>query len=375
VLKGNKTLVRSIVIGLLAVIVSNMISKRLSAPKAGNAPKISFREASVPVKPVKWEVHQAAISTSGRVKALNRFELFSEVNGILINNSFREGNIFKKGSAILQVDDREFSAQLKAQKSAFMGLLSQVLPDISIDFEDEYKNWSAFASKIDVDKELPQIPMINDSKLKAFLSGRNVLNQYYALKSQEVRLAKHQIIAPYDGVLSEVSIQPGSLVRAGQRLGLFIQPNTFELEAAIPERELSKMNIGKNVELYTENGGRVMGQVTRVNNSVDPQTQLVKIYLTVKGNNVREGQYYKFDAKGKTIVNSIKIPRTWLSERNTIFAVKQSDSTLFELPVVLEAIDQDAAIISGIDEGVWVLQRSVAGAFEGMKVVPQLPKK
>ena len=81
VLKGNKTLVRSIVIGLLAVIVSNMISKRLSAPKAGNAPKISFREASVPVKPVKWGVHQAAISTSGRVKALNRFELFSEVNG------------------------------------------------------------------------------------------------------------------------------------------------------------------------------------------------------------------------------------------------------------------------------------------------------
>ena len=48
----------------------------------------------------------------------------------------------------MQIDDREFAAQLKAQKSAFMGLLSQVLPDISIDFNAQHKTWSDFGAKL-----------------------------------------------------------------------------------------------------------------------------------------------------------------------------------------------------------------------------------
>lgn len=374
-LKGNKTLVRSILIGVAAILVSVNISKRLSAPKTAAPTKMSFREATVPVEEAVWESHQSAVTASGRVKALNRFEIYAEVSGSLLNESFRAGTAFRKGQSIVQIDDREFAAQLKAQKSAFMGLLSQVLPDVAIDFSQEHKVWSEFAANIDVDKDLPNLPKIENAKLKAFLSGRSLLNQYYSLKSQEVRLSKHRIIAPYDGILSETALQPGSLVRVGQRLGLFLQPNAYELEAAVPESDLDKMKIGMNLELFTENGASITGQVSRVNNSVDGATQLVKVYLSLKGKNIREGQYYEFKANGRTISNSMKIPRTWLTDRNTLFAVNKSDSTLFELPVKLEAIDDDQIIVTGFKEGDWILQRSVAGAFEGMKVVPQLPKK
>jgi len=375
VLKGNKTLVRSILIGVAAIIVSVNISKRLSAPKLVTPTKMSFREATVPVKSAVWESHQSAVTASGRVKALNRFEVYAEVSGTLLNESFRAGTLFRKGQSLVQIDDREFAAQIKAQKSAFMGLLSQVLPDIAIDFSQEHKIWSDFAARIEVDKELPALPKIENAKLKAFLSGRSLLNQYYSLKSQEVRLSKHRIVAPYDGILSESSLQPGSLVRVGQRLGLFLQPNAYELEAAVPESDLEKMKIGMNMKLFTETGTSISGQVTRVNNSVDGATQLVKVYLSLKGTNIREGQYYEFKANGRTINKSMKIPRTWLTDRNTLFAVKKSDSTLFELPVTLEAIDDDQIIVTGFEEGDWVLQRSVAGAFEGMKVVPQLSKR
>lgn len=374
-LKGNKTLVRSILIGVAAIIVSVNISKRLSAPKLVTPTKMSFREATVPVKSAVWESHQSAVTASGRVKALNRFEVYAEVSGTLLNESFRAGTLFRKGQSLVQIDDREFAAQIKAQKSAFMGLLSQVLPDIAIDFSQEHKIWSDFAARIEVDKELPALPKIENAKLKAFLSGRSLLNQYYSLKSQEVRLSKHRIVAPYDGILSESSLQPGSLVRVGQRLGLFLQPNAYELEAAVPESDLEKMKIGMNMKLFTETGSSISGQVTRVNNSVDGATQLVKVYLSLKGTNIREGQYYEFKANGRTINKSMKIPRTWLTDRNTLFAVKKSDSTLFELPVTLEAIDDDQIIVTGFEEGDWVLQRSVAGAFEGMKVVPQLSKR
>lgn len=374
-LKGNKTLVRSIVLGVIALFLSIFISKRLSAPKKVETPKSSFRDAVVPVVPTSWEINQARVASSGRVKAMNRMELFAEVNGVLLNNNFRAGQSFSKGQVIAEIDQQEFVAQLKSQRSAFLGLLSQVLPDISVDFQEEFESWNRFAAGIEIEKSLPALPELNKPKLKAFLSGRNVLNQYYAIKSQEVRLTKYRIVAPYNGVLSEVNIQPGTLVRSGQRLGLFLDPNTYELEAAVSESQLERFKVGLNVTLKTETGEPLYGQVSRVNAAVNTQTQLVNVYLTLKGRNIREGQYVQFAAGGETIAKSMKIPRTWLSERNTVFAVKQTDSTLFELPVVVNAIEKDQAIISGFDEGIWMLKRSVSGAFEGMKVVPQLPSK
>ncbi len=375
-LKGNKTLVRSIVLGVSVILLSIFISKKLSAPKISVAPKISFRENLVPVKPASFEVHQVQLSSSGRVKALDRMEIYAEVGGTLLGTKFRPGMSFKKGDVLVQIEDREFSAQLKAQRSAFLGLMSQVLPDIAIDYTNEHAQWAAFASQINVQLMLPELPELTNNKLKSFLSGRNVLNQYYSIKSQEERLAKHRIIAPYNGVLAEANIQPGTLVRVGQRIGLFLNPNIFELEAAVPESQLSQWSVGKNVQLFNEKGVAIgNAQVTRVNATINTQTQLVNIYLRVTGAQIKEGQYFNFTAGGATVSKSMEITRSWLSERNTVFAVDPKDSSLYELPVNVEAIEGDKAIVTGFEEGVWILQRAVAGAFEGMKVVPQLPKK
>jgi membrane fusion protein, multidrug efflux system len=374
-LKGNKTLVRSLVLGVLALVLSIWISKRLSKPSLAEGPKMSFRETTVPVIVSQWQVHQSEIGTSGRVQAVNKFELFAEVGGVLLNESFRAGTAFKKGQVIVQIDDREFSAQLKAQRSAFLGLLSQVLPDITIDFPSVSSEWSHFASAIDVAKMLPALPAIQDQKLKSFLSGRNVLNQYYTLKAQELRLMKHQIIAPYSGVLSEVNIQPGSLVRVGQRMGLYLDPTQYELEAAVSPSDLQDFQVGKNLELISDGNVKASAQVSRINASIDPQTQLIKVYLAVRGKEVREGQFFRFMAQGRTVTKSMKIPRLWLTERNTLFAVRPSDSTMYEVPVRVASIDKDQVIVTDFQEGLWWVQRSVAGAFEGMKVVPQLPKK
>jgi multidrug efflux pump subunit AcrA (membrane-fusion protein) len=170
VIKGNKTLVRSIVLAVAALIISIFVSQRLSAPKNIVGPKISFREAAVPVRPAVYEVHQASVTTSGRVKALNRFEIYAEVSGILRTDAFRVGASFKKGAVLVQVDDQEFAVQLKAQKSAFMGLMSQVLPDLAMDYKEQYKPWADFSAQIDVDKMLPELPNFKVPQLKSFLS-------------------------------------------------------------------------------------------------------------------------------------------------------------------------------------------------------------
>lgn len=75
-------------------------------------------------------------------------DLYAEVSGILRNNSFKSRQRFGSGQSIAVIDDSEYKAQLTAARSSFMGLLSQSLVDISLDYPEEAATWQAFLNNI-----------------------------------------------------------------------------------------------------------------------------------------------------------------------------------------------------------------------------------
>lgn len=369
-LRGNKTLVRSLVLGIAAIFLSIFISRKLSAPKEAKTPLSSFRTKSVNVQKVILENNRLSIVASGRIKALNRFELYSEVTGVLQNLNFRKGNAFVSGSPIAVIDSKEFEAQLRSQRSSFLGLVSQVMPDIQMDHSAEFVQWEAFVQKIQVDKNLPELPSIGSGSLKKFLSARNVLTTYYNIKSIEERLLKYKMIAPYNGVLVEAIIEPGALVRAGQKMGTFVQPGNFELEAFVIPNQLKYLKIGQNVKLVSE-GKNYSGKIQRFNEVVDLQTQMVSVIIQVNHSELKEGQYFELDIAAAEIPESMHILRSALTSENQVFIMNEKDSTLKLKSVSVHGFKGQTAIVSGLDKGSWILSNQLLGAFEGMKVVPQ----
>ena len=218
----NKNLGRSIIIGAIILVVGYVVKRQLSKKDEKATPKISFRSKIVETIPAAPSALPINVNVSGRLLATNRMDLYAEVSGILRNNSFKSGQRFGSGQSIAVIDDSEYKAQLTAARSSFMGLLSQSLADISLDYPEEAATWQAFLNNIQPNQKLPDLPKIENNQLKRFLSGRNILSNYYTIQSQEVRLNKYRITAPYSGLLSETSIDPGTLVRSGQKIGTFV---------------------------------------------------------------------------------------------------------------------------------------------------------
>jgi len=373
-LRGNKTLVRSLVLGIVAIFLSIFISKKLSAPKEAKAPLTSFRTKTVDVEEVVLIKNRLSVAASGRLKSQNRFELFAEVTGVLQNSNFRKGTKFGSGSSIAIIDSKEFESQLKSQRSAFLGLVSQVMPDIQIDHASEFSAWEGFVQKIQADKVLPELPSINSVSLKKFLSARNVLTTFYNIKSLEERLTKYRINAPYSGVLVETSIEPGALVRAGQKLGTFVQPGVFELEASVVPNQLKYLREGQTVALKSE-GKTYTGKILRFNEVVDLQTQMVGVIIQVAHPELKEGQFFELDIDAAEVPNSMQIARNLLSNDRTVFVVNQKDSTLLERTVTVHGFRGQKALISEIEAGSWLVKKQILGGFEGMKVLPQIAVK
>ena len=136
-----------------------------------------------------------------------------------------------------------------ATRANFHSVLAKLQADLSTDYPDNFINWKKYISSYNPEKRLDSLPEVLNDQERNFLISRNVYNLYYLLKSQELKLDKFTIYAPFDGVIHNANLSPKSLVRAGQSIGQFIGIGEFELEIGVPLEDISKVSLNDTVIL------------------------------------------------------------------------------------------------------------------------------
>jgi membrane fusion protein (multidrug efflux system) len=211
------------------------------------------------------------------------------------------------------------------------------------------------------------LPAISDEKVNYFITGRGVTASFYNIKNLEQRLGKYTIQAPFNGVLTEALVTKGTLVRQGQQLGEFIDTSVYELELSIGKSFADLLNLGEKVNLIArDTKNTYAGVVTRINSKIDQATQTLKVYVEVKGDDLKEGMYLEAQLEAKDEPNAIKLSRKLLVNDSEIFVVRDSILDVIEIdPVYFSAKDM---VVKGIPNGTQIVSRSVPGAYPGMRV-------
>ena len=241
------------------------------------------------------------------------------------------------------------------------------MPDLRLDYPDVFPKWEAYLNSFNINETTPKLPEISNDKEKYFINGRGILTTYYNVKNLEQRLGKYRISAPFTGVLTETLVTEGTLIRAGQKLGEFIDTSTYELQVSLNKDYADLLEVGENVELSNINKTKTYkGKVSRVNASIDQATQTVSAFIEVSNNTLKEGMYLQAELEARTIKNAISIDRGLVNDRNEIFTVK--DSTLVSLTVNPVYFSDKKAVVKGVPNGEVILSKPVSGAYNGMLV-------
>ncbi|MCF6360444.1 MAG: HlyD family efflux transporter periplasmic adaptor subunit [Cyclobacteriaceae bacterium] len=309
------------------------------------------------------------IKVNGNLVAKNRIEIFSEVQGVLHTTSkeFKAGVAYKKGEVILKINKEEEYATLQSQKSNLYNTITSIMPDVRLDFPDEYEKWRNYLTGFDFNKPIPNLPEINSEKEKFFVSSRNIYTTYYNVKNLEVRLRKYTIRAPYNGILTDALVNPGSLVRQGQKLGEFINPNVYEMEIAISASYSDLLKKGSPVKLKSlDNSQSWEGKIIRVNGRVDQASQTVKTFIQVSGKGLKEGMYLEAHLIAKQEENAYEIARQLLVNNEKVFVLQ--DSVLALVDVTPVYFKDKTVVVKGLKEGTIILSKPVPGAYFGMAV-------
>lgn len=326
----------------------------------------------VKVEPVKYNKIETEIVAYGRVGSSQPIDLIAEVGGRLLPGAVpvKEGQNFRRGQLLFRVFDDEVKLNLQSRKSEFLNILATILPDIKIDFPDSFQNWDQYFQQIDIEKELPQLPKPASSKEKTFLAVRNILRDYYSIKSQEENLRKYFVYAPYNGSFSSVTLEAGTIVRPGSNIARIIRTDQLELEIPVEVKDIRWLEIGKQVNIYTQNEqSEWTGRIVRIGDIVNPNTQSINVYIDINSKSedpIYDGLYLKAVIPGKSIEAGMEIPRRIIHNENEIFIVEQGE--LKSRQINIEKVDRDNVIFSGLEEGKVVVLEAPTNASEGMKV-------
>lgn len=367
---SNFQIRRTSVIALAVIIIAVIGFKFLSGLKKG--PQKDTGKAKIIKVDIIDLVNQditANISINGRLKSKNRIDVFSEVTGKLLktNKAFKEGVKFKKGETLLKLDDSNYRMNLNASRSSFHSLLTQLLAEIMIEYPDNFSNWETYINAFNPEAPIAVLPEMSNTKEKNYWVSKNVMTQYYNIKSQEAQLDKYRMVAPFDGVVNMASINPNSVVRAGQKLAEFINPDLFEVEVGISLVEISKISVGDEVKLFSSDiEGAWNGKISRISESIDEKTMTFKIYVEVRSDQLYEGMYLKGNINSFTLENVTKIPSHLIVRGANVYVAKDSTLHIQKVNIVHES--EGFTMVKGLKDHTKIVNHSIANAYEGMKI-------
>ncbi len=363
--------IAAITVLFLSVMITGKLIMSKPVPKKNDQAKTLL---NVKAQKAENKNFDSNITYRGRISSYENISLSAEVTGKIMqgNIAFKSGQNFSKNDLLIQIYSEDAKAALMSGKSSFLRTISNILPDINIDYPDEYNKWKNFFNSIKVDADLPELPETKSEQEQIYLASQGVLSEYYSLRQQEINLTKYTLYAPFDGSFKTVNKEIGSVASMGAELASIIRTDKLEVTVPVLPEDAKWIKPENSVNLIGVNNTE-KGKVSRIANFVDASTQSINIYIDYypnENNAFLEGEYIDVEFSISKNVTGFKIPREALLDNNQIYVIE--NNVLVSKTVRIERTLEDYYIISGVSENELIVTESLADVREGTAVAARI---
>ncbi len=363
-----------IILSAIAIVLFAFFSMKWLGEMNKSKPKKPAKDVIRYVKTEKVEYTNITteMEATGRVISNAEVPIIAQVRGEIKNGNivFKVGESFKKGDLIVKIDDTIELYNMKSRKSSFLNGVAQMLPALKISLPDEFDEWNTFMKQIDIDKNLPPLPEISTTQERVYMASRNILTNYYTIKSAEANFKFYNIYAPFPGTITEVNLQAGAVANPGSRLGKIINTSNLELEIPIKIKDSKWIKVGTHIKVYnTDKTATWNGRVIRKSQNVSPTTQSINVYISLSTSNkvpIYKGQYFTANFGGIKLNDVMEIPRKSVFNQNEVFVVK--DSLLAKREIKIIRTGNSKVYFNGLKTGANIVMEPLINATENTKV-------
>ncbi|NMH89185.1 efflux RND transporter periplasmic adaptor subunit [Flavivirga algicola] len=242
----------------------------------------------------KEAVFNHFVELQGSVDTKKNLVIYPEYPGTLTRVYVKEGQKVSKGQILAKIDDGGLSQQV-AQLEIQAELAKTT-------FERQERLWN---QKIGSEIQYLQAKSTYEAQQRA-------VNQ---LKQQ---VGKTVVRAPFSGTIDDVITEQGSVVASGQsQLFRIVNLQDMYIETDVPERYISNITPGKNVEVeFPILGKKMDAKIRQAGNFINPANRTFKIEVAVpnKDRSIKPNLTAKLKINDYQNGKAILIPQSIISE-------------------------------------------------------------
>jgi multidrug efflux system membrane fusion protein len=308
----------------------------------------------------------------GTAKALNTVTVRSQVDGKIVEISFKEGQDVPKGYVLAKVDPVTYQAaydQTVAKKAQDEAQLANARLDL-----DRYTRLAATNA---VNKQ----QLDTQRALVAQLEAQIKLDQA-AIDNARAVLSYTDIIAPIAGRTGIRLVDAGNLVRSAEATGIVIltQLQPISVFFSLPQQNLPELTRGMAegdlpVDALSSDGKGTLdkGKVMVIDNQVDQTTGTVKLRGEFPNNDLQlwPGQFVNVRVLIDTLRQAVVVPTAAIQRGPNgafVYVLKQGNTVTVRPVTLTQQDDSRAVVATGLQAGEQVVTTGFARLTEGAQV-------
>ena len=341
----------------------------------GDGKKVAERLPTVPVQTAlaKKEDVPRQVESIGTVQALRTVSVKSQVDGVIAEVHFKEGQDVKAGDLLVTLDQRPFENSLQSARADLATARAQ---------SDEAK------ADLDRYQQLDQQAAISKSEYiqyvtKAETSRAQVQAKEAAVANAELQLSYTEIRAPISGRTGQRLLHEGALVKANDNSFTIVTINQLAPVAvtyAVPEGALDEiraaMAAGRARVTATDRTTgitRENGQLEFIDNTVDPTTGMITLKAVFPNDDraLWPGRFVYMVTQVGLDRGAIVVPSTAVENSqngSTVYVVKPDQTVELRDVKVTRTQGDDTLLAAGVKAGETVVTDGQLRLVPGARV-------
>jgi len=352
-------------------------------------PQLKRTKPPVPVPMVRVTKIQTGPKTitiqgEGTVKPLREIELIPQVSGKVLSVSpiMVDGGEFQEGDSLLRIDplDYELAVTLARARVKDSESRLKVAEEEAASAKEEWQ--LLYQNNREVEKEPPAL-VAKEPQLAA-AKARLAADQADLQKAQ-LNLKRTVLKAPFDGRVSDESVDIGQYVAAGRSLASIFSTRAAQIVVPFDDESLYWFDVpgftpgngaGSPVKVIARVAGRDLnwpGKIMRAEGKLDERTRMVNVVVRVEKPYATKpplvaGLFATVEIMGHTLENAAVIPRSALRENNIVWVVENGGQLKFRSVEVARMGTNQAILRSGLEDGDMVVTSGLKAVTDGMQV-------
>ena len=317
----------------------------------------------------------------GQLDASVNATIQARVQGYLVSQNYKEGQLIKKDDVLFEIDRRPFAAALAQTKAAYL----QADAAAKQAEMNAQRATDLFQRKVSSEQE-------RDNAVQSAVAARAQAEaQQAGVEQAQLNLDYTTIRAPVDGIAGLVRVQVGDLISAGTTLTTVTKVDPVKAYFTVSEQRFSEysrryadpqVRIAHEKELRFElilaDGTTYphTGEWFAADNQVDVRTGSIRIAASFPnpGNILRPGQFARIRVLSEVKPNALLVPQRAVVELQgtTQVVVIGADNKAHIQPVKMgRRIDHEWIVEDGLKAGDRIVVEGVQKAREGVPVNPK----